>query len=149
MWLCLVLLGNAPCLSVELSLKGLGVSCPGSPDGSCSCLRSLSCCLMLGPSLEDAFWRKSRRLASLAIVNTNWRKREKGSKKKKKTQVKETRSNWKEEEEGACCRYGLVGACLQLQHSQQKCNISDGLCGAWLSSKKCTLAHSTQQDFEF
>lgn len=85
MWLCLVLLGNAPCLSVELSLKGLGVSCPGSPDGSCSCLRSLSCCLMLGPSLEDAFWRKSRRLASLAIVNTNWRKREKGSKKKKKT----------------------------------------------------------------
>lgn len=74
------------------SLKSLGMPSPVSPDlcpeGSCSGLTPLSCCLMLGPSLEDTFWRKSWSLAglcpetvALAIVNKRWRKREKCRKK--------------------------------------------------------------------
>lgn len=70
------------------SLKSLGMPSPVSPDlcpeGSCSGLTPLSCCLMLGPSLEDTFWRKSWSLAGLrpktvelAIVKKKWRKREK------------------------------------------------------------------------
>lgn len=39
----------------------------------------------------------------------DWRKREKCRKEKKQVGgVKETVWNWKEEEEGVCCRYGWV-----------------------------------------
>lgn len=66
--LCLALLGDTPRLSLELAVEGLAMSCPVGPDpcpdGSCSGLRPLSCCLTLGPSLDDTFWRKSGGLAS-------------------------------------------------------------------------------------
>lgn len=108
--LCLALLGDTPRLSLELAVKGLGTSCPVSPDpcpdGSCSGLRPVFCCLMLGPSLQDTFWRKSWGLASYR----NYGLEEEGEAQEKKQVggVKETVWSWKEKEEGVCCRYGWV-----------------------------------------
>lgn len=82
-WLCLALVGDpspALCpssLDVEPSLwacLGPGLPCPGSPvpdprgiaspEGPLSSLTPLPCCLALGPSLEETFCRKSRRLVT-------------------------------------------------------------------------------------
>lgn len=90
------------------SLKSLGMPSPASPDlcpeCSCSGLMPLSCCLMLGPSLEDTFWRNSWSLAglhpktvALVIVNKKWRKREKCRKKDRYSRRGEEGTVWKQE----------------------------------------------------
>lgn len=111
--ICLALVGDpppAPCpssLKVEPSLwacLGPGLLCPDSPDpggtagptAPLSCLVPLPCCRAPGPSLEETFCRKSRRLVTASqprgprselrtetmvlampssIRNVDWRKR--------------------------------------------------------------------------